>query len=138
MQLTSDQIMFAGSLFYHTAINLVRFSLLSEYYRLFQHMLSFRLCICVVGAATLGAMAWGLFGIVFLCSPVQKYWQGDLPGNCMDAEDHFWTSSLMGIVLDCVIWVMPMPVLGRLKLRARQKVGLLVPFGMGLLWVHCL
>jgi hypothetical protein len=138
MSLTSNQIMFAGSLFYHTAVNLVRFSILFQYGRLFEHILPFRLCIYVVGAATLAAMAWGVFGIVFLCSPVRKYWHGDVRGKCMDAGDHFWTSSLMGIVLDCVIWVMPMPVLGKLKLPARQKVGLLVPFGMGLLWVHCL
>lgn len=133
LRLTPDQIMFAGSIFYHTAVNLVRVSILFQYHRLFQHLLAVRVCIYVVGVATLGAMAWGVFGIVFLCRPVHKYWQGSVPGRCMDAEDHFWSCSLMGIVLDCIIWALPMPVLGRLRLRRRQKVGLLVPFGLGLL-----
>ncbi|KAL5394408.1 hypothetical protein PMIN06_001580 [Paraphaeosphaeria minitans] len=130
--LTPNQIMFAGSIFYHTAVNLVRFSILFQYHRLFQHLLTFRLCIYVIGVATLGAMAWGILGIVFLCNPVRKYWHSGMPGKYMDAGDHFWSCSLVGVVLDCIIWVMPMPVLGRLKLRGRQKVGLLVPFGLGL------
>ncbi|KAL5380604.1 hypothetical protein DPSP01_007668 [Paraphaeosphaeria sporulosa] len=130
--LTPNQIMFAGSIFYHTAVNLVRFSILFQYHRLFQHLPPFRLCIYVIGVATLGAMAWGVFGVVFLCSPVRKYWHGGVPGKCMDAQDHFWSCSLMGIVLECILWVMPMPVLGRLRLQSRQKGGLLVPFGLGL------
>ncbi|KAL5394405.1 hypothetical protein PMIN06_001580 [Paraphaeosphaeria minitans] len=129
---TIMKIMFAGSIFYHTAVNLVRFSILFQYHRLFQHLLTFRLCIYVIGVATLGAMAWGILGIVFLCNPVRKYWHSGMPGKYMDAGDHFWSCSLVGVVLDCIIWVMPMPVLGRLKLRGRQKVGLLVPFGLGL------
>lgn len=127
--------MFAACLSYHIGVNLVRVSILFQYHRLFEYILAFRICILIIGAATLGAMAWGVFGIIFLCQPVQKYWHGDIAGECMDAEDHFWSCSLLGIVLDCLIWAMPLPVLGRLKLGLRQKVGLLMPFGLGLLLV---
>lgn len=125
--------MFAGAICYHLAVNLVRFSILFQYHRIFEHMLPFRLCLYTVLLATLGATAWGVAGIMFLCRPMHKYWDGQISGRCMEAEDHFWSSALFGIILDCVIWLMPIPVLGRLNLENKAKVGLLLPFGLGLL-----
>lgn len=125
--------MFAGSIFYFLAVNLIRFSILFQYHRIFSHIALFRFCIYAMFVATLGATAWGVFGIVFLCSPIHKYWHAQYPGRCMDAEEHFWSCSLIGIILDCLIWVMPMPMLSGLKLGRRAKIELLVPFGLGLL-----
>lgn len=82
-----------------------------------------------------GVAAWGIFGIIFLCNPVQGYWDIAILGTCLDAEDHFWSTSIMGIVLDWVIWLLPIPVVGRLKLPRRQKMGLMVVFGFGGLYV---
>jgi hypothetical protein len=53
----------------------------------------------------------------------------------MDKENHFWSTSIIGIVLDFAIWLFPMPVVGKLKLPKRQKMGLLAVFGLGGLWV---
>lgn len=53
----------------------------------------------------------------------------------MNKEQHFWSASVIGIVLDVAIWTLPIPVIGRLKLPRRQKAGLLVVFGLGVLYV---
>lgn len=85
----------------------------------------------------LGATAWGVFGVIFLCDPVHKYWDMTVLGTCMDAETHFWSTSIIGIVLDWAVWLLPIPVVGKLKLPRRQKLGLLVVFGLGGLCVSC-
>ena len=82
-----------------------------------------------------GAATWGIFGNIFLCDPVRSYWDVTLSGTCMDKENHFWSTSIIGIVLDFAIWLLPMPVVGKLKLPKRQKMGLLLVFGLGGLWV---
>jgi hypothetical protein len=53
----------------------------------------------------------------------------------MDKEKHFWSASIIGIVIDFAIWILPLPVIGLLKLPRRQKLGLLFVFGLGVLWV---
>lgn len=84
----------------------------------------------------LGVGAWGVSGVIFLCSPTQQYWDMDVTGNCMDAESHFWSTGIIGIVIDWTIWLLPMPVVGRLRLPWRQKVAVVVVFGLGILFVH--
>ena len=38
---------------------------------------------------------------------------------------------MLGIVADWAVWVVPIPVVGRLRLPRRQKIGLLGVFGLG-------
>lgn len=78
-----------------------------------------------------GASTWGVFGIIFLCSPIRRYWDVKIDGSCMNAEHHFWSTSIIGIVIDWAIWVLPMPVVGKLKLPRRQKLGVWGVFGLG-------
>jgi hypothetical protein len=79
----------------------------------------------------LGAAAWGVFGVIFLCNPIRSYWNLGVIGKCFNAEDHFFSTSIIGIVLDWAVWLLPIPVVGRLKLPHRQRIGLLVVFGLG-------
>ncbi|KAL6173624.1 hypothetical protein ACJQWK_01164 [Exserohilum turcicum] len=125
------KLVLAQAILYHLASNLVKTSLILQYIRLFSHVPSI-VCICyALFILVLGATAWGVFGNVFLCDPVQSYWEMTTAGTCMDKEQHFWSTSVIGIVLDVAIWVLPIPVIGQLKLPRRQKTGLLVVFGLG-------
>jgi hypothetical protein len=53
----------------------------------------------------------------------------------MNKESHFWSTSIIGIVLDFSIWVLPIPVVGKLRLPKRQKISLTAVFNLGGLWV---
>jgi hypothetical protein len=72
-----------------------------------------------------------VFGVIFLCNPIPSYWDLRVSGMCRNAEDHFFSTSILGIFLDWAIWILPIPVVGRLKLPRRQKMGLLAVFGLG-------
>jgi hypothetical protein len=127
----SWQMLYVQSIFYHLAINLVKASFALQYIRLFELVrpityTCYGLLVLILGAAT-----WGVFGVVFLCSPINSYWNLKVPGQCLRAEAHFFSTSIVGIVLDWAIWILPIPVVGRLNLPYRQKVGLLGVFGLG-------
>lgn len=129
--LTTHQLVFAQSLLYQLAINLVKATFVFQYLRIFSHLrypkyYCFLLLFLVIGATT-----WGVFGIIFLCDPAKTYWDVSVNGRCMNAEHHFWSTSIIGIVIDWAIWILPMPIVGKLRLPRRQKWGLWGVFGLG-------
>jgi hypothetical protein len=126
-------MVFTQSILYHLSINLVKASFALQYLRLFSLVRPIARSCYVLLILILGAAAWGVFGVTFLCTPIRGYWNLSAAGKCHDAESHFFSTSLVGIALDWAIWVLPIPVVGRLKLPYRQKMGLLVVFGLGVL-----
>ncbi|KAF1829235.1 hypothetical protein BDW02DRAFT_177731 [Decorospora gaudefroyi] len=128
---TMLRLVLAHAILYHLASNLIKISFTLQYLRLFslQPLIvwaCYTLFVCIIGAT-----AWGIFGNVFLCDPVQSYWDIALSGTCMDKETHWRSTSIIGFLLDIAIWVLPIPLVGKLQLPRRQKMGLLIVFGMG-------
>jgi hypothetical protein len=131
LQAKPMQLVFAQSIMYHLSVNLVKVSFMLQYLRLFSHIRPMVFACYTVLLCSIGAVAWGVFGVIFLCSPTRKYWDSFVPGSCRDAEVHFWSTSIIGIILDWAIWLLPIPVVRRLKLPRRQKIGLLVVSSLG-------
>ncbi|KAF1363417.1 hypothetical protein EJ07DRAFT_152231 [Lizonia empirigonia] len=125
------KLVFAQSLLYQLCVNLVKATFTFQYLRVFSHLPYPRYCCYLLFLLILSGTAWGVFGIVFLCNPVCTYWDVKVEGRCSSAEKHFLSTSIIGIVIDWAIWLLPMPVVGRLRLPRRQKWGLLVVFGLG-------
>ncbi|KAF2024122.1 hypothetical protein EK21DRAFT_118088 [Setomelanomma holmii] len=125
------KFVFAQSIMYHLAINLVKASFALQYLRLFSLVPAIVRACYMLLLLVLGATAWGVFGVVFLCKPVHTYWDITASGKCINAEDHFFSTSIIGIVLDWAVCMLPIPVVGRLKLPHRQRMGLLFVFGLG-------
>lgn len=112
-------------------MNLVKTAFTFQYLHIFSHLpypkfYRYSLFLLIVGVTV-----WGVFGIIFLCRPVQTYWNVDIDGSCMNAEHHLWSTSIIGIVIDWAIRILPMPVVGKLQLPRRQKCGLWAVFGLG-------
>jgi hypothetical protein len=63
---------------------------------------------------------WTVFGNIFLCNPIQSFWELPLDGGgCMD------------IAQDIVILLLPMPLIQTLQVSQGQKRGLVIMFGLG-------
>ncbi|KAI4627771.1 hypothetical protein J4E85_000075 [Alternaria conjuncta] len=125
------KLVLAQTILYHLASNLVKASFLVQYLRLFLVIPQIVWICNVLLILVFGATAWGIFGNIFLCEPVQSYWNVTLSGKCMNKENHFWSTSIIGLVLDFSIWILPIPVIGKLNLPSRQKLGLVAVFGLG-------
>ncbi|KAG9193178.1 hypothetical protein G6011_03213 [Alternaria panax] len=121
----------AQTILYHLASNLVKYSFLLQYIRIFSVVPSIIWICHVLFVLVVGATAWGILGNAFLCEPIQSYWNVSVSGTCMDKENHFWSTSTIGLLLDFAIWVLPIPVIGKLKLPKRQRISLFGVFGLG-------
>ena len=85
---TAQQV-FAQSMLYHLAVNLVKASFMIQYIRIFSLVKWVKYSCYTLLVVVTGAAAWGVFGAVFLCNPIPKYWDTSILGDCGDAALHF-------------------------------------------------
>jgi hypothetical protein len=70
-----------------------------------------------------------------LCIPLHAYWDVSYTGpqTCL-SEVPFYVSFAGGDVgLDTIIYILPLPIVMRLKMPVRQKLMLVGVFGLGIL-----
>lgn len=83
-------------------------------------------------------MAWAvsqIFVTVFDCVPVQKFWDGSLAGTCTPNIPFWYINAAGNIATDLSIIILPLPILGKLQLRKKQKYFLVGIFSLGFLYV---
>ncbi|KAI9794955.1 MAG: hypothetical protein M1833_007329 [Piccolia ochrophora] len=69
---------------------------------------------------------------IFLCTPRSKIWNRTQEGHCLDQNAIFWVTSIVNVVTDFYILVLPLPLIWNLQLRAQKKIGLTLVFMLGL------
>jgi len=78
-----------------------------------------------------GAYTGILFASTFGCKPVAKSWNPFLDGTCIDVGALYKATALIGVILDMLLIVLPIPLVYNLKIPLRQKFGVLVVFSVG-------
>lgn len=79
----------------------------------------------------------------FRCHPIRAMWSPlvvDAPNvrvYCINDTDYYIASSAFNVALDLWILVLPLPIVWKLQLSARRKVGLTGIFLLGGLCVSC-
>ncbi|KAK6530975.1 hypothetical protein TWF281_007803 [Arthrobotrys megalospora] len=71
--------------------------------------------------------------VIFYCVPIRAYWQPfDLPdAKCLSDGYALVSNAAVNIALDSWLWIMPLPVVWRVHLPMRQRVGLVGVFALG-------
>jgi hypothetical protein len=69
---------------------------------------------------------------IFQCVPVQGNWIKTLNPKCIDNTWFRWWWAGYNTATDLVIFLMPMPLLARLKLDKTRKIGVMLMFALGL------
>lgn len=72
-------------------------------------------------------------GSAIPCVPVRAYWDASVKGKCLSFRVAYLPPSVLNILLDFVIFAIPLPAVKSLQLPERQKIVLLVSFGLGFL-----
>jgi hypothetical protein len=132
--LTAEQLVLAGNIVYVLLTNFTKASLLTLYVRVFRDVafttvrkICWFLWVCLVVA-----MLWGVFGGALLCSPVSKYWEPWVVGNCYYSPQVYWESTAaLNIALDWAVFLVPIPMVAKLNLPKAQMIGLLLVFMLG-------
>jgi hypothetical protein len=75
-----------------------------------------------------------MFSFAFACVPREKIWEPHLPGRCISVNGLLIGSSVLNVVSDITILLLPLVVIIRLQLPARSKMILAAVFGTGILY----
>lgn len=130
----TTQLFWASIVFYNICLTLIKLTFLFQYER----VLSVHKMKMVIRALGTIIMLWALsqvFITVFICFPVAKFWQRDLPGSCMSNVPFWYINAAGNIVTDLAIFIMPLPVLSKLQLHKKQKYFVMGIFSLGFLYV---
>ncbi|PIA98112.1 hypothetical protein CB0940_05648 [Cercospora beticola] len=74
--------------------------------------------------------------LIFACLPLERVWDPTVTyGHCINRGKVYLSMAGMNAATDIIILVLPMPLLNRLNLAFRQKVGVMLIFGVGSLYV---
>ncbi|CAI6285216.1 unnamed protein product [Periconia digitata] len=77
------------------------------------------------GVATIIACA-------LICQPVAYNWDRTIPGGKCGNYHAFWLiTSILGVIFDLILIVLPLPVFWKLQLSLRKKITLTILFGLG-------
>lgn len=62
------------------------------------------------------------------CTPLVKYWNPHIPGHCIVSLKAAFAYGSMNFVSDFFIFILPLPMVWRLRLSRRQRVGVSLVF----------
>lgn len=108
-----------------------KISILALYLRLFPYK-----SVRYAALATIGLIALStailFFMTVFSCHPVSFFWNKDIRGGkCLNVNKLAYANSAMSIIQDLIIVAIPLPVLAKLNMGMKKKIGVGVMFTLG-------
>ena len=74
-----------------------------------------------------GYLVSNLLTQIFGCMPIQLSWEV-APGHCYNRRAAGFAFSSMNIISDLLIFVLPMPMVWRLRLSRKGKLGVMLVF----------
>ena len=75
-----------------------------------------------------------LLATLLICSPVTYSFDKTTPGgHCGDLTSFELYTAILNLVLDFIIVTLPMPMLWSLQMRTKQKVGISIVLGIGIM-----
>ncbi|KAF7503657.1 hypothetical protein GJ744_003386 [Endocarpon pusillum] len=135
--LTTDQIViltktyFASEPLWVSANSCIKLSILHLYVRIFS-VQKFRYAVYAVAALVVAYWASTFIRMFFLCSPFAFSWDKTIPnGRCIDVAAAYLSATIINLILDVMVIILPMPVLWRLQMPTGKKVGISAIFSIG-------
>ncbi|KAI9816883.1 MAG: hypothetical protein M1827_001528 [Pycnora praestabilis] len=116
---------------YKVTITLTKTSILLLYLRLLITPV-FRRVAFVVMAFVIGYGTSSFFAGIFQCLPIAKAYDHSITGGgCLNLTAFWFSNAGANIFGDLLIFTLPLPVIGRLNLPKRQRIGLILVFALG-------
>lgn len=116
--------------FYGLSVTLVKISVLLFYRRVFD-IARLRRQIYAIGFLVIAWLVVHNLICVFKCNPIQKFWDHDLPGHCLDTMSAIRGEQVFNIILDVVILALPVKAIMKLQLPMDRKLSAIALFLLG-------
>ena len=68
---------------------------------------------------------------IFECSPIDSLWNPQVKGKCINLSAELIASSVLNVVTDFLLLVLPLPILWRLQISMERKLELIGIFLLG-------
>ena len=75
-----------------------------------------------------------MLSLIFLCTPVRKFWNPKLPGRCSNSFAHIVVSALFNVVSNFATVILPIRAIWKLQMPMKKKIGVSTLFMAGLLY----
>lgn len=108
--------------------------ILLMYYRIF-HFPYFKTWAYVIGTFVILWVICITFLFIFICVPVQKIWNPEIPGRCINQVGTWIANAVSTIATDIAILLLPLPQVWKLQLRTSEKIAVSIAFSLGFLYV---
>ena len=73
------------------------------------------------------------FAFVFACMPQEKIWNPTVPGRCLDAGASVIVTSIINLISDASILVLPIKAIWALNMGLKKRLGVAAMFTTDLL-----
>lgn len=125
------QEQFYSFLFYTMSLAFTKLAILFLYMRFMVHGPQRIANYIVLGIVT-ACNVWVLINNFIQCIPLESLWNPNVQGTCLGLAVTIG-NSVLHIITDFIMFVLPIPTLLKLKINTKQKMGLLVVFSLGFL-----
>jgi len=122
----------AGTILYATSLAFTKVSILFFYLRLAPHRWFrslVRMLLTIVVAYATAYVTVSIFG----CKPIAASWDLRLADRaiCLDPYTKYMALSVLNIVIELLVLILPIPVVLHLQMPAKQKVSVCMVFATG-------
>ncbi|KAF6240495.1 hypothetical protein HO173_001163 [Letharia columbiana] len=118
-----NEWIFISSIVYLITLLGYKFSILLLYLRIFGVDKNFRYSTWVVMFFVFGYLFSNTLTQVFGCTPIDKNWKPKTPGHCILMTKADFAYGSMNLISDLFIFVLPLPMVWRLQLSWKGKLG---------------
>lgn len=128
------QIVWLSSIFYNACLGFIKFSVLALYMRLGDANLRW---MAMIVTGVIACQAGGnVLACIFQCAPVSAAYDITiLPEDkkCVNINAFYLANAVVNILTDILTYTLPFPLVTRLQIPRKQKMGVAVMLGLGLL-----
>ncbi|OQO09229.1 hypothetical protein B0A48_06121 [Cryoendolithus antarcticus] len=126
-----SKIQYVGGPIYCLAVLGFKVSLVASYIRVAGFNRNYKIFLMVVMAMVIANQVIYTILLSFACRPIAKQWDPTIPGVCIDQLATYFGLGGSSLAFDFIIIVLPFPILRRLQLDTRKKIGLGALFALG-------
>lgn len=122
---------YVSIVFYNAALFGIKLTFLLQYWRIIAIQRMKRV-FYVAMFIVLGASLSQVPVQIFTCTPIAAFWDKSIPNSkCIDNQVQWFSHAGINILTDVIVFVLPLPVIGKLNLAKGQKYSLLGIFCLG-------
>lgn len=127
---------FVAQLLYKVSICLTKLSILFFFVRIFPSQ-NFKRAVTALGAITVAYSFASVCCTIWQCDPIAKTWNRKLSGHCLEIGKVWYSTSVMAVITDVAIIILPVYQIRRLQMPLFQKLALCLMFSLGIFVIAC-